>query len=58
MEPTVINVICPQCTKSWLNLQDERTYLCLSCNYVMLEKQVLEYVKQNRKDIHKVIYVR
>jgi len=56
-QPTILNVICPRCTKAWLTLLDERTYHCLSCGYIMFERQVKVYAAQIADDIHKAIYI-
>jgi len=39
--PELENVLCPRCRKCRLEKTD-RTYWCYSCQYVMLESQVLE----------------
>lgn len=48
-QPEVINVTCPQCSLTWLNLLDYRTYFCYACGYIIFEKQLLEKGLDKRK---------
>lgn len=42
--PELENVLCPRCRLLRLERFDKRTYVCIACNYIMLEKQVKELV--------------
>ena len=42
--PELENVLCPRCRLARLEKPAEKTYVCLACQYVMLESQVLRLV--------------
>lgn len=45
--PEIFNIICPRCRLTWLNkIDNEPTYFCYACNYVMFERQIEEILKQ------------
>jgi len=45
--PEVYNIICPCCRLTWLNkIENEPTYFCYACTYIMFEKQIVEFLKQ------------
>jgi hypothetical protein len=56
IRPTVLNLICPQCTKAWLT-KGEGHYFCLSCNFVQVERAIREYATSVATDPHKGIYL-
>jgi uncharacterized Zn finger protein (UPF0148 family) len=40
IEPTIINVICPQCKRTWMNRSEESgEYFCCACAFTMTEEQ-------------------
>lgn len=41
-QPEVLNLICPQCAKTWLNKGDGH-YFCYACNFVQVDRAVKEY---------------
>lgn len=41
-EPSILNVICPQCTLAWMLPMNERTYFCPACQYVGYERDLKE----------------
>lgn len=45
-EPKIINIICPQCRKTWMCKYDERTYFCYACSHILFERQVKELVNK------------
>ena len=42
--PELENVLCPKCRLLRLEKLDDRTYICIACQYVMLDYQVLRMV--------------
>jgi len=42
VNPEVLNLICPQCSKAWL-LKGDGHYHCPACSYVMIERVAKEY---------------
>ncbi len=48
-QPQILNQICPRCRLTWLNkIEDEPTYFCYACQYIMLEKQILEFQRLSK----------
>jgi len=40
IEPTIVNVICPKCEKTWLNKDSESgEYFCCHCGYAITEEE-------------------
>jgi hypothetical protein len=39
-EPTILNVVCQQCTLAYMLPLNERTYFCPACQYVGYEKDL------------------
>jgi|GEM_PF-4739121 len=42
IEPSILNVQCPQCKLAWMLPLNERTYICPACEYVGLERDLKE----------------
>lgn len=56
--PTCLNVICPQCSLTWLVPNVEgKFYSCFSCNYVMFDRQVRAHATRIANDQHQGIYI-
>lgn len=39
IEPTIVNVVCPKCEKTWMNKDLEGVYFCVHCGYEMTEEE-------------------
>lgn len=42
IEPTILNVQCPQCHLAWMLPLNGTTYLCPACQYVGFERDLKE----------------
>jgi hypothetical protein len=40
IDPTIINVICPNCKGTWMNLLEcNRAYFCFECGHTLTKEQ-------------------
>lgn len=40
IDPKVINVICPHCSKAWMNWAEESgEYFCCACGFTLTEEE-------------------
>ena len=37
--PEIINVICPHCKKTWMNIDFNNKYFCAACGHTLTEEQ-------------------